>query len=268
MKKTLVLLALPVLAAAFVLTACGGDENGQAQSDIPAADQQAATPAADPNVWHGTVAETMDSGGYTYVLLDTGSEKIWCAAPETAVAVGDAVHIPKGMLMPDFQSKTLDRTFEEIYFVSGISSGSAPRAGGMPQGGGMGGMPPAGSGQAGEAVSGTRTVLDDAEVEGVEKVAGGYTVAEIFGNVAELDGKKVKIRGRVVKFTPNIMGTNWIHIQDGTGSTKSHDLTVTTSAAVKVDDLIVVEGTLANDKDFGAGYRYPAIIENAKVTKE
>jgi len=76
------------------------------------------------------------------------------------------------------------------------------------------------------------------------------------------------VRGQVVKFTPNIMGTNWVHIQDGTGSGATADLTVTTSAVVATGDLVVVEGSLTVNKDFGAGYKYDAIIEGAKVTKE
>ena len=107
-----------------------------------------------------------------------------------------------------------------------------------------------------------------AGVEGVEKASGGVTVAEIYGQSAGLAGQNVTLRGRVVKFTPNIMGTNWIHVQDGTGSQGTHDLTVTTSATVQVGDMVVVKGAVTVDKDFGAGYRYAVIIENADVTVE
>ena len=107
-----------------------------------------------------------------------------------------------------------------------------------------------------------------AGVEGVEKASGGVTVAELYGQSASLAGQPVVLRGRVVKFTPNIMGTNWLHIQDGTGSQGTHDLTVTTGAAVQVGDLVVVKGPVTVDKDFGAGYRYAVIVEDATVTVE
>ncbi|MBK6736355.1 MAG: hypothetical protein IPG61_20275 [bacterium] len=141
----------------------------------------------------------------------------------------------------------------------GTMPGGNMPGGNMPGGNMPGGM---GSGPAG----GTKLALDDQHVSGVAKVAGGYQVGEIYAKGAELGGKSVKVRGRVVKFTPNIMGTNWIHIQDGSGEGATVDLTVTTSEIVAVGDVIVAEGVLAIDKDVGAGYVYAAIIEKAAVT--
>jgi hypothetical protein len=96
-----------------------------------------------------------------------------------------------------------------------------------------------------------------------------YTVEQCFAEAAQLDGKRVQVRGKAVKFSPEIMGRNWIHLQDGSGSAmkNTHDLVVTTSETVDKDAVIVVEGVLAKDKDFGAGYRYHTIIENAKIIK-
>ena len=66
------------------------------------------------------VLETMNGGGYTYVQVKTDSGVIWAAGPQAAVKVGDKVNLGDGMLMSDFHSETLDRTFEEIYFVGGM----------------------------------------------------------------------------------------------------------------------------------------------------
>ena len=107
-------------------------------------------------------------------------------------------------------------------------------------------------------------MVTDAHVEGVAKAPGGYTVEEILDRSSALNGQQVKVHGRVVKFTPGIMGTNWIHIQDGTPG----DLAATTDTSVAKGDLVTVEGVLSANKDFGAGYRYPAIIEKATVTTE
>ncbi|MBK8167526.1 MAG: DNA-binding protein [bacterium] len=267
-------LLVPVLAVA--LTGCGDKAGGNAQATAgtpPAAVPAAAQPAAMPGTWQGTVAETMDSGGYTYVLLDTGAQQIWCATTQTPVAVGDKVTVPQGQMMVDFRSATLDRVFPEIYFTNAVwQQGSEPQGGGMPAGQpsdphggtdmGMGGA------QAGGPAGGGKLALDDQHVSGIQKAAGGYQVGEIHARSAELGGKAVKVRARVVKFTPNIMGTNWVHIQDGSGEGATVDLTVTTAEIVAVGDVIVVEGVLAVDKDFGAGYVYAAIIEKATVTKE
>jgi hypothetical protein len=97
----------------------------------------------------------------------------------------------------------------------------------------------------------------------------GYTVEELFTKAKELNGKKVRLRGKVVKFSPNIMGKNWVHIQDGTGNpmNNTHDMVVTTSETVAVDAVVTLEGILAAEKDFGAGYKYVGIIEQASLIK-
>jgi hypothetical protein len=104
----------------------------------------------------------------------------------------------------------------------------------------------------------------------MERAAGenGFTVAELFGKAQELDGKSVRVRGQVVKFNANIMGRNWLHIQDGTGSpdANTHDLVITTSQEAAADwDIITMEGVLAANKDFGSGYSYSVIIEEASL---
>ena len=97
----------------------------------------------------------------------------------------------------------------------------------------------------------------------------GYTVAELFAKASDLNNQKVTVKGQVVKISRNIMGRNWIHIQDGTGDPmkNTHDLVVTSSAVVEKGTVVSLEGVLAADKDFGAGYRYDAIIEDAVIVK-
>lgn len=275
MKKSLLPLILIILLMVALLSACG-EKAGDTNTETAAQTEEQGGNSHDqvnPNAWVGTVAETMDGGGYTYVNLDTGSEKFWVAGPQTKVEVGQEVIMGKGMAMTNFHSKALERTFDVIYFVGAIEDTehthpedfakpegeakvASPHGGGMA--GGMGGM----GGNSGHST------VEMAGVTDVEKAAGGYTVEEIFTESAKLGGQPVKVRGQVVKFTANIMGTNWAHIQDGTGAGPTGDLTVTTSDVVAVGDIVVVEGSLTLNKDFGAGYQYSAIIEGAKLTKE
>jgi hypothetical protein len=267
-KNVSLILILVLAGALLALVGCSKSDNAEqaetaaaasAGSDHPS--EHPAAQAAAGDAWRGTVVETMNAGGYTYVLLDKGDEQIWVAGPETAVAVGDAVVMSPGMAMPDFESKSLERTFDVVYFVGGIEKDDGhSHEGDMPAG------TPQGMGMGGDAASHMKTARK--EIEDVAKVEGGFTVAEIFVKAGELKDQTVKVRGRVVKFTPNIMGTNWIHIQDGTGAEGTHDLTVTTKASAKTGDLVVIEGPLSVDRDFGAGYHYPVIIENATVVKE
>ena len=97
--------------------------------------------------------------------------------------------------------------------------------------------------------------------------ATGRTVAELYDERGALSGKTVALRGQVVKYSAGIMGRNWIHLRDGTGDATAgtHDITVTSSGTTAVGDVVLVQGTVAVDKDFGAGYLYAVIVEDASV---
>lgn len=258
MKKTLILM-LSAMVAVSMMAGCKEKKPEVAKQEKPAAQStapatQKAAPAAQGK--SGTVVETMNSGGYTYVQVDTGTEKIWAAAPEFKVAVGDAVIVPEGMPMANYHSKTLDRDFDVVYFVNSILVGGEQAAAGqtMPEG-----HPP---------LTAQTEGADDIDFSGLQKAEGGKTVAEVFSDKAELAGKEVAVRGKVVKFSPQIMGKNWIHVQDGTGNEGANDLTVTTDATAKVGDTVKVSGVVTTDKDFGYGYKYDVILEDAKITVE
>jgi hypothetical protein len=206
----------------------------------------------------GKVIETMNTSGYTYVKVDTGSQIIWAAAPEFQVKVGDEVNIAPGMPMKDFSSKTLNRTFELIYFVNSITvigdEQITSEIAKMHSTLSLDTKTPA-----------TSTGIDFADVK---KPEGGKSIAEIYAEKDELAGKEVMVRGRVVKFNSEILGKNWIHLQDGTGTKGTNDLTITTDITAKVGDMILVSGVVVKDKDFGLGYTYNIIIENATVKVE
>ena len=106
-------------------------------------------------------------------------------------------------------------------------------------------------------------------VEPIAAPAGGMSIAEIWAQRKSLSGKAITVRGQVVKVNNQILERNWIHLQDGSGSAadRTHDLTITTDAIVKLGDVVTFTGVLATGKDIGAGYAYDAIVENAKVVK-
>ena len=94
------------------------------------------------------------------------------------------------------------------------------------------------------------------------------TVGDVYAGQDSLGGKEVAVRGKVVKFSAQIMGKNWVHVQDGTGQAGSNDLTVTTADNAKVGDTVLVTGKITLKKDFGMGYKYDLIIEDGKVKVE
>lgn len=98
--------------------------------------------------------------------------------------------------------------------------------------------------------------------------AGDTKVASIealFAQKDRLSGQRIQITGKVVKVNNGIMGKNFLHIQDGTGTTGTNDLTVTTQDVARVGDQVVVTGVVSVNRDFGAGYSYPLILEEAAV---
>lgn len=225
-------------------------EAGQAVARSPHGSRPAAVGKS------GKVTETMNSGGYTYAQLDTGRAKLWLAGPETKLAVGDVVSFAGGSPMKNFHSKTLDRTFETILFVQALQVGGAASAGNP-----HAGMP------AGHPAPTEAAAVD---LKGIEKAKGGYTVAELFARKGEVSGKEVSVRGKVTKVNERILGKNWIHLRDGTGAAGANDLVVTTAPEVKVavGNTVLIKGKASTDKDFGAGYKYALIVEDAAVQVE
>jgi len=228
--------------------------NAQHMKSVEPGSAQAGSGHA-PNTISGKIVETMNSGGYTYVLLENNGEKTWVAIKEMKVTVGQEISFEAGHEMAGFTSKTLNRTFDKIIFSAGPVS----------QQGSYKAQKPAGVGSKG-------TVVHTDEAINVEKASGlnAYTVAELYEKAAGLDKKSILVRGKVVKVTVAIMGKNWLHIQDGTGvqENNTHDLVVTTQDKPSVGDVVTIIGTLYKDKDFGSGYKYNVIVEEANVKQE
>lgn len=220
----------------------------------------------------GKVVETMNAGSYTYVLVDTGKKKNWAAAPKFEVKVGDKVDVTKAMPMANYHSKTLNRDFDVVYFtgsvaVNGKLGGAEAAAQELPKD-----HPPI-AGQSGNLPKGHPAVGADAaksatDFSKLKKASGGQTVAEIVTGRSKLRNKAVAVRGKVVKYNSNVLGKNWLHIRDGSGAEGSNDLTVTTATEAKVGDTVLVAGKVSTDRDFGGGYKYAVILEDAKVTVE
>ncbi|HVV87515.1 MAG TPA: hypothetical protein VHE35_30950 [Kofleriaceae bacterium] len=251
------------LAAGLVAGLAGGckhapqrttwDESAGAGAGVAPGGASASPHGTMTSALRGTVAETMHSGGYTYARVTVGGKDLWAAGPETTLAVGASVDLSGGTLMTGFHSSTLDRTFDQIYFLSGWTGGAAASAT-APSSAGMGASP-----------HGQPAVAALAPGERIAPVDGGQTIEQLYAGKAGLAGKPVAIHGKVVKFNGGIMGKNWLHLQDGTGSTGTNDLIVTSQDTAKVGDIVVASGTITLDKDLGAGYRYDVLLEDATI---
>jgi hypothetical protein len=245
---------LPLTAVAQMPDGHGG---GMMTPFMLGTNDTATIPAPAPDKPHtGKVLQTMSSGGYTYVLLkrDDG-EKVWLAVTAAEIAVGSRQTFDPGMVMQGFESKTLKRTFDQIIFTElsgGAKKGKDKKV-------------------SGNSPGSKGTVSPDVKVK-VKKATGAnaYTIAELYKNKAKLHKKKVVVRGKVVKVSSGIMDRNWIHLRDGSGSHATADFNlVATSKSIPAEgEVILVKGTLFKGKDFGGGYKYAIILEDAELSVE
>ena len=101
----------------------------------------------------------------------------------------------------------------------------------------------------------------------VEPCADCITIENLIANKNDFAGKTISMKGVVAKVNEEIMGRNWVHIQDGTEADGIFDFTVTTNQSVKTGDIVTFKGIIAVDKDFGYDYFYEIIMEDAQIIR-
>ena len=195
------------------------------------------------------VEDFLHASRYTYLNVSEDGETFWIAVPRSEVEKGNTYYYQGGVRMYNFKSEEHNRVFETLYLVGGLSE--------MPTGGGYAG------GQTEIDMHGGKEVAP----QDIAPIEGGVTLSELFKNVEQYGNQLVTVKGQCVKVNRNIMGKNWIHIQDGgkDPSNNQLDLTITTQEDVAIGAVAVFEGTIVLNKDFGSGYRYDIIMEEAKL---
>ena len=236
------------LIIALALLSGGNNAKVRKTENKPATQaQEQATPAA---AQHQVVAkDILQTTGYTYLLLTEDGKEYWAAVSRMEAEKGKTYYYRSGMEMQNFKSKELNRTFESIQFIQEFSDQPI---------------------QEKKAVALTTKGRQSMErVEGIKVIPapGAVKLSDIFAAPAGFSGKKIKVTGQVIKFSPEIMSKNWVHLQDGSEANGYYDLTITTLDTVEVGKIVTFEGVIAVDKDFGYGYKYDVLLEEAKVVK-
>lgn len=213
-------------------------------------------PAQAGDTTKGQVLEVRDVDAYTYLRLKTDKGETWAAVEKAPVKVGAQVTLYQSMVMRNFESKALKKTFDQIVFGSLTDPGQpapATQAGASPHG----------------KAPGTAAAAPAAPVAKLAKAPGadGRTVAEVVGGAAALKNKPVSLRVQVVKANLGIMGKNWYHVQDGSGQPGGNDLLVTSKDVAAVGDVRLVKGTVRTDVSLGGGYDFAVIVEDASLAK-
>jgi hypothetical protein len=194
-----------------------------------------------------TVIDKIPAKGYTYLQVSESKNDYWIAVPTMEIEIGETVYFSRFMVMEDFSSENIDKSFDEILFVEDARKSPTP--------------------DEMKNIHSGATSTEKQEIK-VEPLKDGITVQQLYDDKSTLNGKVVKVKGQVTKFNKQIMKRNWIHIQDGTGAENEFDLVITSNTDVQVGDIIIAEGKVAVDKDFGAGYFFPVMIEEAQIEKE
>lgn len=212
--------------------------------------QEAAKETANPNLHKVTVKEIQNANAYTYLLVTENEKDFWIAIPKTEVKVGKTYIYEGGVEMKQYESKDLKRTFDSVFFVEGLVDPDAPAV-------------------TEEVTKPTvDTTITKTELsKGITLAKGAISIHDLYQNKDKLAGKTIILTGKVVKFLPQIMKKNWIHLQDGSIYKGIDDVTITSLSDVKVDEIVTLKGTVVLNKDLGSGYKYSILIEDAVIVK-
>jgi hypothetical protein len=241
MKKLIIWSAASLIALLVLVQCKPNNEKTETVKEVEAVKKNT-------NSHRVTVKEVLNANTYTYLLVTESEKEYWIAIPKTEVKVGKTYTYEGGMEMKKFESKDLKRTFDSVLFVEGIIDPNPP------------------------AVTETATTLlkvtsSNELSKGITLAKGGISIYDLYSTKDKLAGKTVILTGKVIKFMPDIMSKNWIHLQDGTSYNGFNDITITSLAKVKVDEIVTLKGTVVLNKDLGSGYKYDILIEDAVLVK-
>ena len=245
-------------------------QSGQEQKTIPAE-------TANSNFHKIVVQEVLQATEYTYLHSKENNTDLWLAVPSMQAKPGETYYYEGGIEMKQFESKDLKKIFPSVILLeklntepkaSAVVAPDKPYATSATEPAMANNAPAAsqdGTPATGAAYTRKPPVLEKKEIK-VTAAKGGITIAELYAKKDTYAGKTVKIKGQVTKYTPAVMGKNWIHLQDGTDANGKFDLTVTSEKEMKVGDMVTLEGKISLNKDLGYGYFFDVIMEDA-VTK-
>lgn len=214
-------------------------------------------PHSDSGLKKVIVQEVLQVQSYTYLNVLENGEKKWLAVPRMEAELGEIYYYQGGMVMPDFKSTELDRTFDSVVFLSSITNEDVVDS-------------DTGKLNPDKILNGSPTdqkpTLNKLDLD-INSIKGGVLISELFENSKKYEGKKIKVIGEVTKFSSGILAKNWVHFQDGTAHDGAYDLMITTQENVYVGEQVIFEGKISLDRDFGAGYTYKIIMEEAVLAK-
>ncbi len=184
-----------------------------------------------------TVLEVLPTVRYVYLRVSEEHDEFWIATLKREVTVGGVYFYQGGLLKTNFQSREHRRVFDRMFLVSSIIEAEHSQAS-----------------KEETSTGSTRVLISN---------AGTTRIADLVREPAKYEGKVIQVMGECVKVNPNIMGRNWIHLQDR--SANDFDLVVTSNAEVPVGRLVKMTGRVVLNRDFGSGYHYSILLEDGEL---
>ena len=197
------------------------------------------------------VQEVIQVPGYTYMRVNEDKTEQWVATSTMNAEPGQMYYYDEGLTMTNFESKELNRTFKSIIFIQKLTGQHSQPA----------------ENPVLLSPGSAKTDLKKLEIS-IEKPSNGVSIAELYSNKEMYAGKKIIVRGIVTKFSPEIMGKNWVHLQDGSESNGSFDLTITSGIIVNPGDTVTLKGNITLNNDLGYGYFYDILMQDAVIVSE
>ncbi|CDF79969.1 nucleic acid binding, OB-fold, tRNA/helicase-typ e [Formosa agariphila KMM 3901] len=237
-------IALSLITLSF-FASCKDSEKTPTIKDVNVEEHVVDTPNTNDLITDYThkivVLEELSSAGYVYLKVKENEKEYWMSIPRRPIEIGATYYYDDGMEMKDFNSKSLNRTFESVIFVEGIRDNvkGAPK------------------------VRKSHVQTGKPSVALIDKIPNGIRISELFEDPKAYANKKVIIKGEVVKVNNDVMQVNFVHLQDGTIGHGKYDLTITTKDDFKVGEVVTITGNVILNKDFGSGYVYDILVEKA-----
>lgn len=198
------------------------------------------------------LVDSLQASRYTYYKVEEGDKEFWIATMKSSFPLNEAYVFDKGLYKTNYYSTEFDRNFDEIYLVSDLRPKQSH------------------SSRAGNTLNQivrfeTNHPVKKHQSDTSLDREGSIKIRELISNASDYIGQEVQITAKVTKINPNIMDRNWLHLQDG--SFDSFDMVATSLEAVPAGHIVTLKAKFAKDKDFGAGYSYDFILENAQLVK-
>ena len=193
------------------------------------------------------VMEIIPATKYVYLKVKEGNNEFWIATGIKDIQLGKKYVYKGALYYSNFESKALNRVFDEIYLVSYL----------LPDNHGTG------TDEVKSAENDKLTYPSKTKIDKSLKIKGSMKISDLVADPKKYEGQTVQISGECVKINQNIMKMNWIHIKDG--SQNDYDLVITSNQIVLVDEFITIQAVVTLNKDFGAGYKYDLILENGVI---